>query len=191
MNRSTAGNLPGAVLLLLVIVPLGLLASLLESVSGGGAERALLREYGRLYAEMIGMPRPPVLMREGAVTESLGRFQTRAAGAQYRGCLVVFEGPGYRAPMRVALAFDAQTLRGIRVLEHAESSGYGASLLERAQWLGQFVGLPADGGVEVFASTREGGRIDAVSGATITSEGLINIVLNASTGAVDCAREAD
>ncbi len=191
MNGPAAGGRPGAVLLLLVIVPLGLLASLLESVSGGGAERALLREYGRLYAEIIEMPRLAVLLRDGSGTASLGRFQTRAAGAQYRGCLVVFEGPGYRAPIRVALAFDTDTLRGIRVLEHAESSGFGAPLLERAAWLGQFVGLPADGGVDVFATTREGGRIDAVSGATITSEGLTQIVLNASTGAAECAREAD
>ncbi len=70
-------------------------------------------------------------------------------------------GRGYGGPFQLAVATDdSGALLGVRVLEHRETPGFGDILAPEAEWLGSF----------------QGGEVDAVTGATVTSTAVINAV---------------
>ncbi|MCP4603551.1 MAG: RnfABCDGE type electron transport complex subunit G [Proteobacteria bacterium] len=65
---------------------------------------------------------------------------------------------------------------GIEVLKHAETPGLGAKI-EECAWRGQLVGKgPSD---MVWKVTKDGGEVDQISGATISSRSMIDSVLKA------------
>lgn len=189
--RARALMTRGLGVLLVVVLPLSLLAHLAERRAGDGAERTRWVALGRTYAALVGLEARVRLGPFSGQSGAAEYFVTRGAGAAARGCLAVVSGPGYRDTIELAVAFRGGEIAGVAVLEHQESTGFGARVLEDARWLGQFVGIPTDAGGAVIASTREGGRIDAISGATITSEAVTHLVLNATTRAVACTAAAD
>jgi Na+-translocating ferredoxin:NAD+ oxidoreductase subunit G len=76
---------------------------------------------------------------------------------------------GFRGPIRLMVGFDnSGIITGVEVLEHNESPNYGA-LLEnaRSNFYKQFIGKnPAE---EDIGIKQDGGMIDVVSGATVSS----------------------
>ena len=73
-------------------------------------------------------------------------------------------GSGYGGGFRLAVALDLNgTIKGVRVLDHAETPGFGDILNAPSAWLDSF-------------ST---GDVDAVTGATITSQAVIEAVSRA------------
>ncbi len=75
---------------------------------------------------------------------------------------------------------------GISITEHSETSGLGANAASTAEvgvnFRAQFKGQDAS-----IALTRDGGRIDALSGATITSRSVTNATLAAIMAVQDLA----
>lgn len=85
-------------------------------------------------------------------------------------------GQGYAGDIRLILGVDADgAVLGVRVLSHAETPGLGDKIeASRSDWILGFSGLsldntPPDG----WAVTKDGGRFDAFSGATITPRGVV------------------
>jgi electron transport complex protein RnfG len=66
---------------------------------------------------------------------------------------------------------DETTLRGISIVKHSESPGLGAKITEN-EFRDQFIGLELDD-VEL---TYDGGQIDAITGATISSNAVADAV---------------
>lgn len=64
-----------------------------------------------------------------------------------------------------------ETVAGVQVTSHAETPGLGAKAQTDADWVAQFVGKAADGALAV---SKDGGTIDAITGATITSRAVIS-----------------
>ena len=67
---------------------------------------------------------------------------------------------------------------GISVIEHSETSGLGANAASSAE-VGVNFRAQFKGQSETIALSRDGGRIDALSGATITSRSVTNATLAA------------
>ena len=64
------------------------------------------------------------------------------------------------------------TLRGISIIRHSETPGLGAKITEN-EYLDQYIGLDIDD-VEL---KYDGGQIDAITGATISSEAVADAVV--------------
>lgn len=92
---------------------------------------------------------------------------------------VAFEvtGKGFGGDIGVLVGIDvaAEKLLGIGITTHKETPGLGARVREKGFRSG-FAGLGLNGAVEVKA---DGGAVDAVSGATISSRGVCAAVTDA------------
>jgi electron transport complex protein RnfG len=86
---------------------------------------------------------------------------------------------GYKGDVALIAAIDARTgkLIGIDVTTHNETPGLGAKAKTDPKFTAQFKGLPAAGPVKV---TQDGGSINAISGATITSRAVCDAVAAAA-----------
>ncbi len=85
-------------------------------------------------------------------------------------------GAGYGGDVGVMVAINlpSETVGGIAVTTHSETPGVGTKAIESKDFIGQFLNKPI---TTNFAP--ESGTIDAVSGATFTSRGIMTAVQNA------------
>ncbi len=94
------------------------------------------------------------------------------------GCVIITAAKGYGGDVQVMVGFDMnRTVTGVSVLSHSETPGLGANAANPA-FLDQFTGS-ADAGS--LAVAKDGGSVDAVTAATISSRAV--------TGAVNMAAE--
>jgi len=99
-------------------------------------------------------------------------------GKDIVGYVAVAESPGYCSLIKVIVGMDLNNkIAGIRILEFAETAGLGTKVAE-PDFYNQFVGLTsADMNLRKY-----GGKIDAITGATVSSkaviEGVKNILVN-------------
>jgi len=86
------------------------------------------------------------------------------------------EGRGYGGPIDILIGLkpDNKTLQGIRIISQQETPGLGAKIVE-ASFLDQFNGVSVD----QVKLARNGGKIDAITGATISSTAVVKGVRNA------------
>ena len=87
---------------------------------------------------------------------------------------------GYGGPIELIVALESNLLQddeiiihGISVVSHSETPGLGEKIVE-ASFSGQFTGI----NVKDVALSKDGGKIDAISGATISSSAVVNTVFN-------------
>jgi Na+-translocating ferredoxin:NAD+ oxidoreductase subunit G len=92
-------------------------------------------------------------------------------------------GAGYadRIELLIGLDVPAETITGLYVLDQKETPGLGNRIAEPA-WRGQFAGKDAAEAVAVTQASPNGNQIGAVSGATISSQSVCDIV-NAAVAA--------
>jgi electron transport complex protein RnfG len=90
---------------------------------------------------------------------------------------IAFEGygSGYGGDMGVMVAIDPResVVEGIAVTTHSETPGVGTDPMKDQSFMGQFSGK------ELSTTFGPGGRMDTYSGATYTSEGIMQGVQNA------------
>ena len=88
---------------------------------------------------------------------------------------------GYVAPIRLLIGIDSEgRVIAVRAIQHLETPGLGDQIdAEKSAWIEQFKGrkLPAEN--VPLALRRDGGDLDHISGATITSRAVSNAVSNA------------
>lgn len=82
-------------------------------------------------------------------------------------------GEGYHGTVGIMVGIDIKSgnLTGMKVTTHTETPGLGARIVEPA-FYEQFAGL----GIQDLALSNKGGKINAVSGATISSQGVVEAV---------------
>lgn len=68
------------------------------------------------------------------------------------------------------------TMAGYKVLNHKETPGLGSKIMEN-EFMSQFVGLKIEGGK--LKLRKDGGQIDGITSATISSKALLDAVNNA------------
>jgi electron transport complex protein RnfG len=87
---------------------------------------------------------------------------------------------GYVGPIRLLIAIDRDgNIIGLRALQHQETPGLGDKIdADKSNWLQQFIDAnPNEDAAELRLSS-DGGRIDHISGATITSRSVTKAVRN-------------
>ncbi len=104
--------------------------------------------------------------------ETTGMYTAEADGETI-GHAFMTEGRGYGGAIDILVGTkpDKKSLQGIKIISQQETPGLGAKISD-AEFLDQFPGISAD---EV-ALTRNGGKIDAITGATISSTAVVNAV---------------
>jgi electron transport complex protein RnfG len=80
-------------------------------------------------------------------------------------------GKGYGGDVGLMVGIDTVDgkIVGVGVTTHAETPGMGAMAKDDPAFVSQFAGLPMD---QSFKVTTDGGKINAISGATITSRAV-------------------
>lgn len=91
-------------------------------------------------------------------------------GSEHAGYCVQVEPKGFGGALTLIVGINADgTVAGAKVTAHGETPGLGAKAQADAAWIGQYAGQPADGSLAV---TKDGGTINAITGATITSRAV-------------------
>lgn len=81
-------------------------------------------------------------------------------------------GSGYGGDISILVGLeDAQTVKGIIILSHIETPDLGSRITEPS-FLDQFIGL----NINDVALTQDGGQIDGLTSATISSKAVVNAV---------------
>lgn len=106
-------------------------------------------------------------------------YRARAAGRPVGVVVMPVVARGYNGDIALAvgIAHDG-TLTGLRIVQHRETPGLGDQVHQQhSRWVEQFTGRSlADTPAADWAVAADGGRFDAVSGATITPRGIIRAV---------------
>ena len=89
----------------------------------------------------------------------------------------VLEAEGYHAGLKFLLGIDQQSIvRVINIIEHQESSDFGAVLLSGdSEWLSSLLDRP----LAYFLAPPQDAEIDVISGATITADAMRNAIAEA------------
>jgi len=104
------------------------------------------------------------------------------AGRQV-GWVLPAQGQGFADKIELLIGLDltAEHITGLYVLEQKETPGLGARIVE-AGWREQFAGKPATRPLKVSKAATGEEEVQAVTGATISSESVVSIVNEAVAG---------
>lgn len=106
-----------------------------------------------------------------------GVYKADVDGADAGYCLEV-QPKGFGGALTMIVGVNADgTIAGAKVTGHAETPGLGAKSQTDDAWIAQYAGQPADGQLQV---TKDGGTINAITGATITSRAVTDGVNTAA-----------
>lgn len=113
--------------------------------------------------------------------EPLPAYRARFNLAPAAVALTVVAPEGYVAPVRLLIGIDSEgTVIAVRALQHLETPGLGDQIdITKSDWIEQFAGRNLSAGNNLLALRRDGGDLDHISGATITSRAVSKAVRNA------------
>ena len=100
-------------------------------------------------------------------------YEAKKGGETVGYVITVTDHEGYGGDIQFSVGVSTDdTLTGISILSIGETAGLGMKA-KNADFQEQFVGLPATGNLE-YTKTDEEGKIDALSGATVTTNAMTN-----------------
>ena len=106
-----------------------------------------------------------------------GVYKATKDGEEIGYCVQV-EPKGFGGNLTMIVGINADgTVAGAKVTSHAETPGLGAKSQADPNWITQFAGQTADGQLKV---AKDGGTINAITGATITSRAVTDGVNTAA-----------
>ena len=160
------------------------LVILLSLCFGGGLAGLQVKLEGRIAANKLAetLEQVPVLVPGTDRGEELivaGKIVYRAvAASQHVGWVVPAIGQGFADKIELLLGVDAGVSRitGVYILDQKETPGLGNKIIE-ADWRNQFTGKSALAALQaITGGGARGSQIDALTGATISSESVCTIV---------------
>jgi len=112
---------------------------------------------------------------------SLPAYRARFDQSPVAVALTVDAPDGYVAPIRLLVGIDNEGyVTAVRALRHVETPGLGDQIdIDKSDWVIQFNGRKLSAGRGSLALKRDGGDLDHISGATITSRAVSKAVSNA------------
>ncbi len=148
----------------------------LEKVPGlvmGEETAAAMQQRG----EVLEIESVPVQVEKSSRNLSYAVYKAISKGER-AGWVIKSSGQGYadKIELLVGVSGKTDTITGLFVLDQKETPGLGNKVIE-TRWRDQFIGKPAGSALAVTksgASTPE--EIDAVTGATISSNAVVQIV---------------
>ena len=160
------------------------LVILLSLCFGGGLAGVQVKLAGRIAANKLAetLGQVPVLVpgaERGEQQIVADKIVYRAAAAgRHVGWVIPAKGQGFADRIELLLGVDAAVSRitGVYILDQKETPGLGNKIIESG-WRGQFIGKSALATVAaITGGGASGSQIDAVTGATISSESVCNII---------------
>jgi len=124
-------------------------------------------------AEMLATLFPKM---ESFTYDEDGGLYTVLSGGEPIGHAFMAQGRGYGGTIDILIGLkpDNKSLQGIKIITQQETPGLGAKIINTS-FLDQFNGV----GVNEVELSRNGGKIDAITGATISSTAVVNGVKQA------------
>lgn len=110
-------------------------------------------------------------------------YKAKDSSGKVVGVCTIIETKGYESGLKSAVGVDADgKVTGVEIISHKETPGLGANA-EKEEFRSQYVGKP--GKISVVKSNADKNEINAISGATMTSNGVTRSV----NGAVEIAKK--
>lgn len=174
-------------------VKMVLTLSIITILSGGGLSgwemytRPMIEENRRIAIERA----VKVVLPEAESTEKIQRgeltIHVGKKGDQIDGYAFLHEGSGFQGKIKVmvGIAPDFKNLKGMQVLEHAETPGLGDKIVadpsnpEQPKWFPeQFRGIETQPEITWVKNEKpdEPNEIQAITGATISSKAVVTII---------------
>ncbi|MBT8486158.1 MAG: FMN-binding protein [Phycisphaerae bacterium] len=103
--------------------------------------------------------------------------------SSFRGWAMVGEGAGFQDTIRVLHGFDPTQWRvtGMHILLSRETPGLGDKIFKDADWVASFDALAVEPPITVVRDGRdEAHEVDAITGATISSQAVVKIINEAN-----------
>jgi electron transport complex protein RnfG len=157
----------------------------LSSVSGGLLAAVKNGTQERIENQQLTFVKGPAIasIMEGATNDSISdrfklahdeketSFFVGVFNGEASGIALETAGKGYGGEVGVMVGIDVKngTLLGVGVTTHAETPGMGANAKDEPSFVSQFKGMPIK---DAYKVTNDGGEINAISGATITSRAV-------------------
>ncbi len=167
MRKGNGGTYPILFLTLVVfisVVALTLTNSVTEERIADARREAIKEMLQTLFPEM-----------DDFIYDEATQRYTVSVGGALLGQAFMAEGAGYGGPIDILVGLEQDnTLRGIEIISQKETPGLGAKITDAA-FLDQFAGQAG----ETLALTKDGGTIDAITGATISSSAVVEAVKEA------------
>lgn len=173
---------PGMFRLVLVLFIICVITSLLLGLVYSITEDPIAENKARKTAEakQVVLPAEEYIPEEYTGTDkSIVGIERAILGGYQAGWVVQVTASGFGGAIDMVVGIDMDGLvRGIDIVKMSETSGLGANA-DNDSFKSQFIGL---GGK--FAVSKDGGSIQALTGATVTSRAVTNAV-NSALAAVD------
>lgn len=116
-----------------------------------------------------------VPMKKGI--KELNIYPLRRQDMIYAIAVKSYTNKGFGGELEIMTGFYIDgTMAGYKVLNHKETPGLGSKIMEN-EFISQFIGLKIEGGK--LKLRKEGGQIDGITSATISSKALLDAVNNA------------
>jgi electron transport complex protein RnfG len=157
---------------IVVLISISLLA-FTDNITGTKREEQREKRVTEMLSEMF-----PAMSRYELVEDIYAIYgDTDIIGYAY-----IAEGKGYGGNIDILVGLeDENTIKGINIIKHSESPGLGARIVED-EYRGQYTGLDIADSEMKF----NGGQIDSITGATISSKAVADAV---RTTALEKVRE--
>ncbi|MFP3980155.1 MAG: RnfABCDGE type electron transport complex subunit G [Desulfobacterales bacterium] len=177
------------------MVKMVIVLTVLSSLSGGLLAALKNNTQDRIDSQVLTFVQGPAIEKilEDATNDPVNdRFSLKVEGEEeernfFVGVYddtpraVAFEtrASGYGGDMGVMVAFNVETdeIMGVSVTTHDETPGVGATVETDTNFKNQFAGMSADADPQV---KKDGGSINAMSGATVTSRAVCKAVSRAT-----------
>lgn len=162
---------PAAVLLIITAIAAMLLGVVSETTKEAIAAQAAKTEETAMAAVLPGEGLEFETVLDVAngdeAVGTISKVSKALAGGEVFGYVVTVNPGGFSGPVGTMVGVDTTgTITGLRVLSHAETPGLGA-LATSPDFYEQFVGKSGE-----IAVTKDGGEINAITSATITSRAI-------------------
>jgi len=152
------------VVVLISVIALTVTNDITEEPIAEGKRQAIMEMLQSLFPEMDDF----------RYDEESERYTVTADGTLL-GQAFMAQGVGYGGPIDILIGLELDSaLRGIQIVSQKETPGLGAKVTG-ATFLNQFVGQEAG----TLALTKDGGAIDAITGATISSSAVVKAIKDA------------
>lgn len=116
-----------------------------------------------------------VPMKKGI--KELNIYPLRKQDMIYAIAVKSYTNKGFGGELEIMTGFYINgTMAGYKVLNHKETPGLGSKIMEN-EFMSQFIGLKIEGGK--LKLRKDGGQIDGITSATISSKALLDAVNNA------------
>lgn len=177
-NKEVKTIIKNTLILFAITAVAGLFLSLVHSLTAEAITRQKILQKEKALA--VVLPDVDFLEVENKSKENypnvLSVFEAKTKDGEQAGYAFLVNGKGYGGVISVMVGVNKEgQLTGMDILNHSETPGLGAEA-DQEPFKSQIVGKKATEKLLVAKGSSDGQKVDAISGATITSEAVVTAI---------------